>query len=392
MKMCWIVLTLVFSVIHAKPLDLVTKAKSVILINADSGAILYEKNAHSPVYPASITKIATALFVLEEQVDLSRVVKVNADCIRLKPPKKDWSQVSAYWLEADGTKMGLIKDEEISIESLLHGLMLSSANDAANVLAMEVSGSIPTFTQKLNDYLRSVGCQNTHFINPHGLHHPEHMTTAFDMSLIAKKAMHNNTFREIVAKVHYLKPATNKHDQEEIRQHNHLLLPGRFYYPKAIGVKTGYTSQAQNNLVAAAQHDGRTLIAVILGCEKRPDRYADATALFDAAFAEQRTKRIFFSGSECYSHSIKGAKHDLEAVLAHELAIDFYPAEEPERLHAQIYWMIPRFPIQKGAKVGEIRVMDGNDSLQKSVDLLAKEDVKSTLLFDLQNGWHRLFH
>jgi D-alanyl-D-alanine carboxypeptidase (penicillin-binding protein 5/6) len=254
-----------------------------------------------------------------------------------------------------------------------------------------MSGSIPVFVSELNQYLVSIGCQNTHFLNPHGLHQPEHTTTAYDMCLIARKAMGNAKFREIVSKLDFLLPPTNKHPEEHLRQFNHLLRPGRFFYPKAIGIKTGYTSHAQNTLVAAAQQDGRTLIAVLLGCEKREDRYVDAKALFETAFAETKIHRSFFSGNETYTQPVQGASSSLQATFGHELAIDFYPAEEPENVQARIVWKIPPLPIRKGTEVAEMRLIDAKGNLIQSAPLVAKEEVKGTFLFTLKDRCCRLF-
>jgi serine-type D-Ala-D-Ala carboxypeptidase (penicillin-binding protein 5/6) len=382
-----------FSTLNAKPLQIDVHAKSAVMVNLDTGAVLFEKNANDLSFPASITKIATALYVLEvKHADLSAMATVSAESIKMKSSKKDGCQLPAYWLDMDGTRMGLVKGEEISIESLLHGLMLVSGNDAANVLAETMSGSIPAFVNELNQYIRSIGCQNTHFVNPHGLHHPEHMTTAHDMCLIARKAMGNAVFREIVSKLTYLKPATNKHSEEQIKQFNHLLRPGRFFYPKAIGIKTGYTLRAQNTLAAAAEQDGRALIAVILGCEKRDDRYDDAKALFEAAFVEQKIHRTLFSGNESYSRSIEGATSRLQADLSREVAIDYYPSEEPEQIKAQICWKIPCLPIQRGAVVGEMRIIDAQGNPIHSAPLLAKEEVTGSFFFMLKDRWNRIFH
>jgi serine-type D-Ala-D-Ala carboxypeptidase (penicillin-binding protein 5/6) len=382
----------IFSSLYAKPLPVDVHAKSAIVMNLDSGMILYEKNAHTPAFPASITKIATALYVLEaKHPDLSTIVTVGAESIKFKSSKKDSSQMPPYWLEVDGTKIGLLRGEEISIEALLHALLLVSANDAANVLAETMSGTIPVFVSELNQYLLSIGCQNTHFTNPHGLHQLEHTTTAYDMCLIARKAMGNAKFREIVSSLDYLKPPTNKHPEEHLRQFNHMLRPGRFFYSKAIGIKTGFTSHAQNTLAAAARQDGRTLIAVLLGCEKREDRYEDAKALFETAFAEQKIHRSFFSGNEIFSQPIEGAGSSLQAALAHELAIDFYPAEEPENIQARICWKIPSLPIRKGTQVAEMRLIDAKGNLIQSAPLLAKEEVKGTFFFTLKDWCRRLF-
>lgn len=268
--------------------------------------------------------------------------------------------------------------------------MLVSGNDAANVIAESLSGSVPQFVEEMNQYIRGLGCLNTQFRNPHGLHHPEHFTTAYDICLITKKALQIPKFREIVSKVSYLKPKTNKQKAGELRQFNPLLKPGKHYYPKAIGVKTGYHSHAVNTLVAAAEHEGRTLIAVLLGCQNRSGRYEDAIRLFEAAFEEKQETRRFFGPEKDFARDVPEAKTPLHAALAGDLAISFYPAEEPS-CKAFVQWNPLRLPIRKGQKVGEVEIRDEAGSLLKRGNLLAKEEVNGTFFFALKEKFSNLF-
>jgi D-alanyl-D-alanine carboxypeptidase (penicillin-binding protein 5/6) len=383
----WTLLLFICS-LNAKPLELELKAKSAILMNAESGAILFEKEAHLPSYPASITKVATALFVIEHQKDLFRQAVVSRESLLGRPAKG--GPFPAYRLEADGTMMGLKIGETLPLEVLLHGLLMVSGNDAANVLAEAVGGTIPQFMQELNLYLSSIGCKETRFCNPHGLHHPDHQSTAYDLALIAKRALQEPLFRSLCSKEFYVKPATNKQPETKLQTFNHLLrTKSPFFYSKAIGIKTGNHSAAGRTMIAAAEQDGRTLIAVILGCEKQADRYSDAKSLFEAAFKEQRMKKTFFTGSETYSYSIEGAKTSLQAGVAGEVAIQYFPTEEPE-LKAFLRWECPPLPIHKGSQVGELRLVDSTGKVVERTPLLAKEDVERTLLFTMKEWWNRL--
>jgi len=366
---------LIFSPLEAKPLQVEIHAKSAILINSSTGTVLFEKNADQPSPPASITKIATALYVLEN-FDPDQITVVGQEALRKKPSKGNWEQMPPYWLEEEGSSLGLNRDEEISIDALLHGMMLCSGNDAANALGEFASGSLPQFIRDLNQILPQIGCRKTHFSNPHGLHHSDHVTTARDMALITARALKIPKFREIVAKRSYRKPKTNKSRETEIKQSNRLLNEGPFFYSKAIGVKTGFTSQAKNTLVAAAEHEGRTLIAVLLGCENREDRYLDAIALFEAAFAEKKVHFVLIEPLTRYQKNLEGAKTPLSAVLSKAISVDFYPAEEP-LIYAEIHWKIPPLPIPKGALVGEIHLYDGKKRLE-TVPLLAERPVERT--------------
>lgn len=373
---------LFFSSLSAQPLDVKVSASSAILINADTGAILFEKHAHAPAFPASMTKIATALFALEKGISLDQIVTVSHESLRHKSPKE--RENLSHWLESDATNMGLKRGEKVSLETLLHGLMLVSAGDAANVIAESLSGSVPEFVEEMNQYVQGLGCSNTQFRNPHGLHHPEHFTTAYDIALMMKKALQIPKFREIVSKTSYWKPKTNKQGPQEIQQNNPLMKPGKHFYAKAIGGKTGYTAAAMNTLVAAAEDEGRTLIAVVLGCVKRADRYKDVVRLFEAAFQEEKKTKRFFGKEHLFSREVEGAKLPLKAGLEGDLEITYYPAEEPT-CRAFVHWEPCRLPVKKGEKVGEIHLLDERGMLLQKGELFAREDLKATFFFMLKN-------
>jgi len=375
----------------ATPLTVDLQARSAILINLDTGAILYEKEAHSMAYPASTTKIATALFILEQKkIPLTQKVTVSQEALRKKPLNK-MAEAPSHWQELDGSMMGLVPGEVVNVETLLHGLLLSSGNDAANVLAETASGSVPKFMEELNQYMQRIGCEGTRFSNPHGLHHLEHVTTAYDLALLAQKAFQIPKFRDIVSRQSFTKPQTNKQSEIELKQSNRLVTPSKYFYPKAIGGKTGYHSAAMNTLVAAATHEGRTLIAVLLGSPKKHERcFNDATRLFEAAFAEKKVERLLISPSEVYAKTLPGAKAPLKASLSESLSIAYYPSEEPQA-KAFIHWDTLTLPIRQGARVGEVRIFDERGRSLAQGPLIAQEPVDATFLFVLQETWHKLF-
>ncbi len=378
---------LCFSVsLVGKPLTIDVLARSAIVMNADTGAILYEKNAHLPVAPASTTKIATALYVLEKQIPLDRMVTISAESLRGRPLK---DRDHPYWLDSEGTMMGIKRGETLTIESLLHGLMLVSGNDAANAIAESIGGAIPPFMDELNAYLQSIGCHETQFRNPHGLTHPEHYSTAYDMALIARRALGLPSFRKLVATSSYPLPKTNKQPPRELHLTNPLLNPkSRYYYPKAIGIKTGYTAAAQGTLVAAATHQDRTLIAVLLGSEVKGQRFEDAKRLFEAAFAEPKEKRRLIGPESLFAKEIVGAKMPLKAAVAKEVTIEYFPAEEP-KCKAALHWNLPPLPIRKGQKVGEVQIQDENGLFLQKGDLVALEEVKGSFFFVLKQKLFR---
>jgi D-alanyl-D-alanine carboxypeptidase (penicillin-binding protein 5/6) len=374
--------------ITAKPLDFQVNARAAILMNADTGAVLYEKHADVPAYPASTTKIATALYVLDRGLDLNRRVTVSADCLRGRPLH---SKEHPYWLDTDGVTMGLKRGEIVSLEALIHGMMLTSGNDAANVIAESIGGTVPKFIDLLNEYLQGIGCKNTQFRNPHGLHHLEHWSTPYDLALMTKKALQISKFRKIVTTLKYKKPKTNKQSPHEIRMCNRLVKPNSaHYYSKAIGVKTGYHSAGKFCLVAAAEHEGRTLIAVVLGCEKNADRFEEAKRLFEAAFAEEKMTRQLIGPENSFRKEVVGAKNGLNAGVNKPISIAYFPSEEP-KCKAALHWNDTSLPIRKGQKVGEVQIYDENQVLLKKEDLVALEEVKGGFLFTLKKKLLKAF-
>jgi D-alanyl-D-alanine carboxypeptidase (penicillin-binding protein 5/6) len=359
--------------LYSKPLSVQVSAPIAILMNAETGAVLYAKDVHARCWPASTTKIATALYVLEKKGEyLDEIAHASKDAlhsVHSYTRLAEGSKHPPYRLEHDGTMIWLKPGEKMSLTSLLHGLMLSSGNDAGNVLAEYVSGNIDRFCAELNLYLKQHGIHETQFVNPQGLHHNEHWTTAHDMAQITRLAMRHPFFRELVQTTRYLKPQTNLQPEQYFVQHNRLLKPGAHYYSKAIGVKTGYHARAGFTFVGAATHEGRTLIAAVFKCQESHDRYRDVIKLFDAAFAEKKICRTLYAReSDLFTHRIRGTTGDLKAVLKEDAVLEYYPAEEPE-FRAEIQWIAKDFPLKVGDHVGNLRCIDakGNVLLQKPI-------------------------
>ena len=242
-------------------------SEAVVLIDSSSGEILYGKNENEKMYPASTTKVMTAILALEYG-NLDDITTVNETAVSVIP-----SGYSTSYLE-DG--------EEVSIENLLKMLLIHSSNDAANVLAEYVSGSIEEFVNLMNEKATELGCTNTHFVNTNGIHDEDHYSSAADLAIITQYCMQNETFRELVSMTSCTIPATNKSEERTYDNTNDLLLETSEYYREdCIGVKTGYTSPAKNCLICAAASDDFEVIAVILHSDNLIDRYSDANTLFD---------------------------------------------------------------------------------------------------------------
>lgn len=376
MRICFLFISLLLLLkAQAEQLKVSVSAAGAVLINADTGVILFEKEGNTRFYPASTTKIATAFYALSKKGDqLEQPVIAPSDAVQVVQAshrQAPHSQYPSYRLEHDGSHIGIKVGEELSLEALLHGLMLRSGNDAANVIAGHISGSIPQFMEELNRFLATFGVENTHFNNPHGLYHPEHFTTPSDLAKIAQAAMRNSQFRAIVKKVTAVRPRTNKQEEAQFVQTNRLLKPGKLHYPKAIGIKTGYTFKAGNAFVGAAEHEGRTLIAVLMKCPNSESSFQDAVALFEAAFSEKKQVRTLFAkGYDAFATEIKGSKVPLSALLDQDLSIEYYPAEEPQCQMA-VEWHPLKLPVVKGAWVGDVRLINAQGETMTTAPLFA---------------------
>lgn len=374
-------LLLITSSLAAAPLQLQTAAESAILINADTGAVLYEKNAKKKLFPASITKIATCLYVLQVKGDkFDEVLVAEQDCVgSVTEEEKIRSQykLPSHWLVKDSSHIGIKRGEKMRIEDLLYGMMLASADDASNVLAYHIGGSsIPHFMEELNVFLQKLGCKDTYFNNPHGLQHPDHVTTARDMAILTREALKNDQFRKIVSTVRCTRPKTNMQEPTTLLQTNKLLRKGDCYYSKAIGVKTGWHSKAGSTLVAAAKDGDRTLIAVLMNVKDRKELFKDTARLFEAAFKQPKMQKVVVkAGPQKFAAKIKEVDHPVKTFVEKDIAIAFYPAEEPA-LKAYVEWHEKELPVKKGDQLGVLIVKSNLGEIIGERAILSDEDIE----------------
>lgn len=236
---------LLYSVIHCQIIissALNTSAKSAVLIEAESLNVIFEQNAHQKLPMASTTKIMTAIVAIENS-NISAVIDITDDMVG-----------------AEGSSIYLKAGEKLTLEQLLYALMLESANDAAEAIAISVGGSIEKFSEMMNQKAKELMLENTHFVNPHGLDDEEHYTTANDLAIIAAYALGNSLFSEIVLTRNYIIEESDYNSQRYLNNHNKLLS----VYEGSIGVKTGFTKRCGRCLVSAAERNGVKLVAVTL--------------------------------------------------------------------------------------------------------------------------------
>lgn len=252
------------------PEEIRVNSPSAILLEMNTGTVLYDKNSTEKLYPASITKIMTTMIALEN-ASLDEIVSFSDASI-------------------DNTEgSGIARDygEQMPMEECLYAIMLESANECAYAVAEHVAGSIEAFAELMNAKAKELGCVNTNFVNPHGLHDSEHYTCSYDMALIAEAAYQNETFRIITGTKARMIPPTNKHAEETpLQNHNKLLhryQKGNYVYPYCTGGKTGYTTVSKSTLVTYAEKDGMSLVCVVMNTDNTSE-WTDSIALFDYGF------------------------------------------------------------------------------------------------------------
>lgn len=256
------------NVIAAAPDAPTLNAEAALLVSPDSGMVLYEKNADERRYPASTTKIMTALIVLENVTDLSETVTAEAS---------DFEHVTA-----DSSNADIKEGEVVTVEDLLYALMLPSANEAAYMLARHVGGTWENFVDMMNERAAELGCTGTHFSNPCGLHEDDHYSTARDLYKIGYAAMQDETFANIVNTVQHKMAKTNMHEERKIYTTNMLIFSSyaAYAYPYCQGIKTGHTSEAGNCFVGYAEYGDAKLYSVVMGCDDQSKEYPEIAASF----------------------------------------------------------------------------------------------------------------
>lgn len=358
------------------------QAEAAFLISPDASKILYEKNADKRMFPASTTKIMTAYLALIH-------LDLNKECT---------AGATAVDIDRDGSNMGISQGEVLTVRQLIDSLVIHSANDAANVLAEETSGSIKEFVNLMNKTAEELGMKNTHFENPHGYHSDNHYTTARDMATLACKAMENETFAEMVGMKKLTIPKTNKYDTERVfSTRNALINPYSdmtLQYRFATGIKTGHTSNAGYCFVGSATKNNTDLISVVFKSTSYNRAFIDTKNLFEYAYSHYRTRTVI-KGDELAStcnvrwawgkeHLVLKTQKDVKTLLPRD---NF--SEELLKSEIIINENVTA-PIKEGEKLGTVKFFY-DDELVAESPLYASRSVSRNYLKQLfsilLNGW-----
>ena len=247
-------------------------ADSAILVDATSGDVLFSKNARARMYPASTTKVMTLLLALESGIAMDTTIVIPQ---------------AAAQIPADSSLIPVFPGDLMTFRDLLYGFMLTSGNDGANAIAVLVSGNVEAFVDRMNRRAKELGCEDTHFVNPHGYHDPQHYSTALDLARIASEGIKLDAFRKITSAPSYImkiQRGNNAMEQRVVNSNSLLKSDNTYYYPDCIGIKTGYHSQAGQCFVGAAERDGVRLVTVDLHCMGSVDKWVDTIRLFNYGF------------------------------------------------------------------------------------------------------------
>lgn len=368
-------------------------AESVYLINLDTGKVIYEKDADKKIYPASTTKIMTALLALENIPDLDA-------------PQVELKLYIQNALSGTGASLaGILRGESFSPRELLYASMLPSGNEAAMMLGDYVGdGSLDYFAEMMNERAAELGAVNTHFVNASGMHDDDHYTTAYDMYLITKAALENETFRQTVSTRYYYAGEDQNGNPLHWNTTNFLISPGStYYYPYATGVKTGTTDEAGRCLVSTAEKNGYHYLMVMMGApqydsngEKLEENmvFKQSIALYDWAFGSFSNKTLIekdLGVGEVPLKLARGGK-DYLLIKSGEVFTDLLPNEiEASSITLELDLpAVVNAPVKEGEQVGTIRLMLAGEEIG-SVPAVAAEQADASLIATLIDKFKRLF-
>ncbi len=373
-------------------------SEAALLVDMDTDVILYDQKSEEKICPASITKVMTALLVLEQiekgELSASDMVKAKDDC----------------WHDLDNTSsnQNIRPGEKMSVEDLLYCMMVASANEAANILATKVAGKIDSFVEQMNARAVELGCTGTHFINPHGMPDDDHYSTCRDLYLIAKEAMNYSLFRDIVSTDEYYVEKTNLSSRRHFFNTNGLisnLKYSGYVYKPCIGIKTGTTDKGGYNLLSAAEKDGKTLISVIIGCEPEHKKdgsvnytqFSESSRLLEWGFNSFDTITIVDSKQ---TYGQVPVTMSTEADFVSVAPMESISAELPKDITAESFSVAPTLrssveaPVKKGDVLGTL-VLSLNGERYTSVNLIAVTDVNASevlkrkaMLQELFSRWY----
>src|SRR5690625_4852853 len=348
-------------------LKLTEDAKASILLERDTGNILFKKNAHEKLPPASMTKVMTLLLIMEA---------IEAESLSLD----EMITISERASSMGGSQVFLAEGEQMSVEDLIKAIAIASGNDASVALAERIAGTEEAFVQKMNDKVKELNLENTHFTNSSGLPAEDHYSTAYDIAFIAKELL---KYEDIVNYTSIYEDYLRKGEENEFWLVNTNKLVR--FYPYVDGLKTGYTNEAKFCLTATAKKDDMRVVAVVMGADTAKKRNAMTMNLIDYAFSHFEAEKIFKQGEKVDSlNDIQSEKMTYDIKTSEQISLIYKKGERestPYRTEVDIKQNI-ELPIQKGEEVGTLYIKEEETTLTES-PLIVEEEIVKASYFDL---------
>jgi D-alanyl-D-alanine carboxypeptidase (penicillin-binding protein 5/6) len=348
-------------------IKLAEQSSSAILMEQDSGSVLYEKNSHEKLPPASMTKIMTLILVMEA-IDKG---KINWN---------DKVRVSEYAASMGGSQIFLEPGEQMTVEDMVKGIAIGSANDASVAMAEHLSGSMESFVQLMNEKAKQLGLKDTFFKNPTGLPTAGHYTSAHDMALMGKELLKHEEVTKFTGLYEdYLRENTDK--KFWLVNTNRLVK----FYPGVDGLKTGFTNEAKYCLTATANKNGMRVIAVVMGAPTPKERNAQITSMLDYAFTQFSTKKLFDRHEIIKEVKVqKGSKAKLPVVTSEHISLLLKKGETANKVKTEVTVdQNLKMPVKKGQQVGTLKIWNGSKQITES-PVLASETIQKA-------SWWKLF-
>ncbi|PFA24171.1 MULTISPECIES: D-alanyl-D-alanine carboxypeptidase family protein [Bacillus cereus group] len=345
---------------------LAEQASSAIVIEQDTGKVLFEKNPNEKLPPASMTKIMTMLLIMEQ---------VEKGKLKLE----DKVRASEHAASMGGSQIFLEPGEEMTVNEMLKGIAIASGNDASVAVAEHIAGSEEGFVNMMNKKAKDLGLKNTHFQNPTGLPAKDHYSTAYDMSIMAKELMKYPLIRKYTGKYEdYLRENTEK--KFWLVNTNKLVR----FYPGVDGVKTGFTTEAKYCLTASAEKNGMRVISVVMGAPTSKERNNQVTKLLDYAFGQYTTKKMYKRGEKIQTVKVgKGKKEKVDLVASDNVSLLMKKGENMDKVKQEIITEKKvKAPIKKGDALGTLVIKKDKNVLLKQT-IVAKEDVAAASWWEL---------
>ncbi|MBO1578964.1 MULTISPECIES: D-alanyl-D-alanine carboxypeptidase family protein [Bacillus] len=345
---------------------LAEQASSAIVIEQDTGKVLFEKSPNEKLPPASMTKIMTMLLIMEQ---------VEKGKLKLE----DKVRASEHAASMGGSQIFLEPGEEMTVNEMLKGIAIASGNDASVAVAEHIAGSEEGFVNMMNKKAKDLGLKNTHFQNPTGLPAKDHYSTAYDMSIMAKELMKYPLIRKYTGKYEdYLRENTEK--KFWLVNTNKLVR----FYPGVDGVKTGFTTEAKYCLTASAEKNGMRVISVVMGAPTSKERNNQVTKLLDYAFGQYTTKKLYKRGEKIQTVKVgKGKKEKVDLVASDNVSLLMKKGENMDKVKQEVIAEKKvKAPIKKGDALGTLVIKKDKDVLLKQT-IVAKEDVAAASWWEL---------